>query len=188
MISRRTLLLSLAVAPIFSRLRAQTPAPVASKDDKTFSTEVSVVNIFATVRDKKNQIVRGLAEDDFTIDEDGRPQTIKYFSKESNLPLTLGLLVDTSGSMRRLIETERGASYKFFDQILREDQDHAFLIHFDAEVELLQELTNSRKDLQSALQQLSGNNSQLQRRDQQGGGYPNGGGYPRGGGGRRQGG
>ena len=142
--------------------------------------------MFATVRDKKNQIAKDLTQDDFTIDEDGRPQTIRYFAKESNLPLTLGLLLDTSGSMRRLIETERGASFKFLDQVLREDKDVAFLIHFDYEVELLQDLTPSRKLLQDALGQLSASNGpQLQQRGQQNP-YPGSGGG--GGGGRQHGG
>jgi VWFA-related protein len=143
--------------------------------------------VFATVRDKKGQIAKDLTQDDFTIDEDGRPQTIRYFAKESNLPLTLGLLVDTSGSMRRLIETERGASFKFLDQVLREDKDVAFLIHFDFEIELLQDLTSSRKLLQTALGQLSASNGpQLQRQGQQNP-YPGSGGGG-GGGGRQRGG
>ena len=147
---------------------------------------MKVVNVFATVRDKKGQIEKDLKQDDFTIDEDGRPQTIRYFAKESNLPLTLGLLVDTSGSMRRLIETERGASFKFLDQVLREDKDVAFLIHFDFEIELLQDLTSSRKLLQNALSQLSASNGpQMQQRGQQnpypGSGGGGGGGRPRGG-------
>jgi VWFA-related protein len=175
MISRRNLILSFAAAPF---LRAQ------QTSDKTFSADVKVVNIFATVRDKKGVIAKDLKQDDFAIEEDGKPVAIKYFSKESDLPLTLGLLVDTSGSMRRYIETERDASYKFFDQVLREDKDFAFLIHFDHEVELLQDLTGSRKQLQDALHQLSGGDApQLQRRGQGSGG--GGGGYPGGGGGGR---
>lgn len=179
MISRRSLLLSLAAAPF---VRGQEQA------DKTFSGGVKVVNVFATVRDKKGVIAKDLKQDDFTIEEDGHAQVIKYFSKESDLPLTLGLLVDTSGSMRRFIEIERDASYKFFDQVLREDKDFAFLIHFDREVELLQDLTPSRKALQDALHQLtSGDQPQLQRRGQGGGGqYPGGGGGQ--GGGRQRGG
>jgi VWFA-related protein len=158
-ISRRSLLLSLAAGPA---LHAQEKEP-----DKTFSTDVSVVNVFATVRDKKGVIVRDLAKDDFSIEEDGHPQTIRYFAKESNLPLTLGLVVDTSGSMRRVIEQERNASYKFLDQVLREDKDQAFLIHFDSEVELLQDLTSSRKSLQSALNQMDVQSPrQLNRRSQ----------------------
>ncbi len=155
---------------------AGTPAATPEQSDKTFSTDVKVVNILASVRDKKGQLAKDLTQDDFTIEEDGRPQTIRYFSKESNLPLTLGLLIDTSGSMRRLIETERSASYKFLDQVLREDKDVAFVIHFDYEVELLQDVTSSRKLLQTALGQLAeGANPQMQRRDPNNP-YPNGGG------------
>ena len=200
MISRRTLLASFAAAR-FLKAQQQTSSPPAStqlptgaqppttqptspqQSDKVFTSDVKVVNVFATVRDKKGQIEKDLKQDDFTIDEDGRPQTIRYFAKESNLPLTLGLLVDTSGSMRRLIETERGASFKFLDQVLREDKDVAFLIHFDYEIELLQDLTSSRKLLQDALSQLSASNGpQLQQRGQQNP-YPN-----SGGGGRQRGG
>jgi VWFA-related protein len=140
--------------------------------DTTFSTNVNVINVFATVRDKHGQIVRNLTKDDFLLSEDGRPQTIKYFSQESGLPLTLGLLVDTSMSQRRVLGKERDASYRFLDQVLREDQDQAFLIHFDREVELLQDLTSSRKKLESALGQME--TPELQR--QSGGGYGGGGG------------
>lgn len=138
----------------------------AQPQEKTFSTDVKVVNVFATVRNKQGQIVRDLTKDDFVLDEDGRPQTIRYFSKESDLPLTLGLVVDTSGSQRRVLDQERNASYKFFSQVLREDKDMAFVIHFDSEVELLQDLTSSRKQLQAALSQLEvAPPRQLNRRD-----------------------
>src|SRR5262249_29873648 len=131
-ISRRRLLAALGVAPF---LRAQQQNP------PTFSTNVKVVNLFANVRNKTNEIVRDLTKDDLQLEEDGRPQVIRYSSQESNLPLTLGLLVDTSGSQRRLIGEERDASYRFFDQVLRPEKDVAFLIHFDFEVELLQDIT-----------------------------------------------
>jgi VWFA-related protein len=117
----------------------------------TLSSEVNVVNVLATVRTKKGEIVRNLTKDDFALQEDGRPQTIKYFSQESDLPLTLGLLVDTSLSQRRVLDQERNASQIFLDQILRVNKDLAFVIHFDREVELLQDLTSSRQKLQSAL-------------------------------------
>ena len=160
---------------VVSLLYAQEP----EKSDKTFSSDVSLVNVFATVHDKKGAIAKDLKQDDFTIDEDGKPQTIKYFSKEINLPLTLGLLVDTSGSMRRLLETERSASFKFLDQVLREDKDKAFLIHFDYQVELLQDVTSSRKELQAALNQMGPSPDQQQQSQQRNGGY----GRQRGGGG-----
>src|SRR5665213_581212 len=75
-----------------SRARAQQPAAVAPDADATFSADVKVVNVFATVRDKKNQIVHDLTKDDFVVLEDGRPQAIRYFSRESDLPLTVGLM------------------------------------------------------------------------------------------------
>src|ERR1700757_3138795 len=130
-LTRRSLLAAMGIAPF---LRAQQEQP-----GTTFSTNVKVVNVFANVRNKKGEIVRDLTKDEFLLDEDGRPQAIKYFSQETDLPLTLGLLVDTSGSQRRLIGEEREASGRFFDQVLRPEKDLAFVIHFDFEVELLQD-------------------------------------------------
>src|SRR5690242_13450764 len=129
-VSRRELLFAV------SSLLAGAPS-LRGEPDTTFSTDVKVVSVLATVRDKQGNIVRNLAKDDFTLFEDGRQQTIRYFSQQTDLPLTLGLLVDTSMSQRRLIDTERDASYRFFEQVLREDKDMAFVIHFDHEVELL---------------------------------------------------
>ena len=113
---------------------------------------VKVVKVLATVRDKHGQIVSNLGKDDFVLEEDGRPQTITYFTRETDLPLTLGLLVDTSESQRRVLDQERTASHSFLDDMLREDKDLAFVIHFDKQVELLQDLTSSREKLASALQ------------------------------------
>jgi len=160
-LSRRSALLALA-APL---LRAQ------QDPGATFSAGVKVVNLFANVRNKKGEIVKDLGKDDFYLSEDGRQQVIKYFSQESNLPLTLGLLVDTSGSQRNLIDEERSASYKFFEQVLRPEKDVAFVIHFDFDTELLQDLTSSRKLLNQALDELDAPR-QLQRRSQ--GGYGSG--------------
>jgi VWFA-related protein len=120
----------------------------------TISVDVKVVTLPVTVRDKHGALVKDLTKDDFTLQEDGRPQTIKYFSQESNLPLTLGLLVDTSLSQREVLDQERNASRSFLDQMLVQEKDKAFLIHFDREVELLQDLTHSRDKLQSALDLL----------------------------------
>src|ERR1700761_4149425 len=134
--SRRSLLLStLVFLPAAGLLRSQQP---------NFSTDVKVVNLFATVRDKDGRIVKNLTKDDFSLAEEGRPQTIRYFAQQTDLPLTLGLLVDVSGSERRMLGTERDASDTFFRQVLRPEKDKAFLIHFDREVELLQDLTASR--------------------------------------------
>jgi len=122
-----------------------------SQQAPTFPAQVKVVNLLATVQDKHGKIVSNLTRDDFTLNQDGHPQTIRYFAKETDLPLTLGLLVDTSMSQRRVLDQERSASHDFLDQVLREDKDKAFIIHFDRQVELLQDLTSSRDKLYNAL-------------------------------------
>jgi VWFA-related protein len=125
-----------------------------AQDVTTMSVDVKVVTLPVTVRDKHGQIVRNLTKDDFVLAEDGRPQVIKYFTQDTNLPLTLGLLVDTSLSQRSVLDQERNASKVFLDQMLTDAKDKAFLIHFDREVELLQDLTSSRDKLQAGLELL----------------------------------
>lgn len=120
----------------------------------TVSVQVNVVNVLATVRDKHGKIVNDLVRDDFNLIEDGRSQTVHYFAKESDLPLTLGLLVDTSLSQRRVLDQERSASRSFLDKVVREEKDKAFVIHFDREVELLRDLTSSHDKLESAVDGL----------------------------------
>lgn len=193
MLSRRSLLSALFLAPCSRLLRGQQTNPQqapAAQPPANYSADVKVVNLFAIVRDKKGKIVNNLAKDDFVLDEDGHPQTIKFFSQESDLPLTLGLMVDTSPSQRTVLDAERTASQKFFDQVLRQDRDLAFVIHFDYEVELLQDLTPSHEKLEKALdllqigqrpnQQQQGGNNPNDPNSNPGGGYP-GGGYPGGG-------
>jgi VWFA-related protein len=121
------------------------------QDEPTFSADVKVVNLLATVLSKKREIIRDLSKDDFLVSENGRPQTIRYFSRESDLPLTLGLLVDTSMSQRRVLNAERGASLRFFDQVLRENKDKVFIMQFDMNVQMKTELTSSRRTLDEAL-------------------------------------
>ena len=108
----------------------------------TFSTEVKVVNVLATVRNKGGTLVGTLGQDDFALSEDGRPQTIKYFARDTHLPLTLGLMVDTSGSQRRVLDAERGACLRFLDQVVRPNKDKVFLMQFDSAVQMRQSLTN----------------------------------------------
>jgi VWFA-related protein len=125
-----------------------------SQQTPPITLNVAAVNLLATVRDKHGNLIRNLSKDDFTLEQDSKPQSITYFAKESDLPLTLGLLVDTSLSQRRVLDQERAASRSFLDRVLREDKDKAFLIHFDHEVELLQDLTSSRQKLQAAIDQI----------------------------------
>jgi VWFA-related protein len=161
--SRRSFLAASALVLAARRLRAQRfsdadtlkDAPSGlGKDNPVFSSDVKVVNVLATVRTKGGEIVANLTKDDFVLTEDKQPQIIKYFSRETNLPLILGLLVDTSGSQRNVLEEEETASYKFLDKVLREDLDKTFLAHFDFDTELLQDLTSSKQKLREALDGL----------------------------------
>src|SRR5580765_1940053 len=183
-----------AVCMLFAGGLIKSQQPAANADSSqpgTLTVTVKVVNVPATVRDKHGQIIRTLSKDDFLLEDDGRPQTIRYFAHDTDLPLTLGLLVDTSMSQRRVLEQERHASYSFLDQMLRQSKDVAFVIHFDHEVELLQDLTSSRQKLESALQtlQIPQFSSTGRSGGSQGGnsGSPNGSGYPGGHGGGRHG-
>ena len=117
----------------------------------TFSTDVKVVNVLATVTDKKGAIVTDLTENDFLLYEDQRPQTLRYFARQSDLPLTLGLMVDTSTSQRRVLDAERGASFRFVETVLRPNKDRVFLMQFDFRIFVRQALTSSLKDLNDAL-------------------------------------
>jgi VWFA-related protein len=129
-------------------------ATVRAQEAPTFKTSVNVVTLLASVRDHDGRIVNNLTPADFVLLEDGVPQKIGYFSRESDLPLTVGLLIDTSRSQTRVLDEESGASYKFLDQVLREGMDQAFIAHFDTRVETLQGLTSSRVKLASALEEL----------------------------------
>ena len=125
-----------------------------AQDEATFSTEVKVVNILATVRTKSGQLVNDLTKDDFHLAENGRPQKIRYFSRESELPLTIGLLVDTSMSQAKVLTSERSASFQFVDQVLRDGIDKIFVTQFDMAVLTRQPLTSSRRDLEESLPQV----------------------------------
>ncbi|SRR5579884_161855 len=128
-------------------------AAAAAQDDPVIKVNVNLVNVLCTVHNKAGGLVGNLEKSDFTLFEDGKQQEIKYFTRETDLPLTIGLLVDTSASQERLIETERSAAHQFFAKVLR-NKDEAFLIQFGAEAELLQDYTNSLKLLEDGLNQL----------------------------------
>jgi VWFA-related protein len=127
-----------------------------AQDLPTIKVDVDVVNILASVRDKRGALVGNLEKADFTVLENGKPQEIKYFARETDLPLTIGLLVDVSGSQRNLIEVERNAASRFFSEVLR-NKDQAFLISFGEESELLQDFTNSPRLLNEGLNRLRPN-------------------------------
>jgi VWFA-related protein len=130
------------------------PVLVSAQDDaSTLKVEVNLVNILFNVRDKKGGLVGNLNKDDFKVLEDGKEQEVKYFTRETDLPLTIGLLIDVSASQMNLIEIEKNAAYQFFGSVLRK-QDLAFLISFGEESELLQDYTNSPKLLRAGLDGL----------------------------------
>jgi VWFA-related protein len=137
-----------------SKPQLQNARQEPQQEHPKIAVQVNTVSVLATVHDKHGKIVSNLSKDDFSLEEDGRPQTINYFARESDLALRLGLLVDTSLSQRKVLDQERNASYSFLDHLLREEKDLAFVIHFDREVELLQDFTPSRPKLQAALQHL----------------------------------
>ena len=140
----------------------QAQQPVSSKPGATMKVEAREVMLPVTVRDKKGALVSNLKIGDFTLAEDGRPQTIKSLTRESNLPFRLGLLVDTSRSLSGAMEAERKAAGKFVDTMLPTEpkteagsgKDQAFLIHFDREVELLEDFTDSRNKLHRELEDM----------------------------------
>jgi VWFA-related protein len=134
--------------------------PASDQPVATLKVKAREVLLPVTVRDKHGAMVTNLTAADFTLTEDGRPQTIKSFTRESNLPFRLGLVVDTSRSMSSAMDSERKAAGKFIDLMLPENPDNAkkgdeaFLIHFDREVELLEDFTNSREKLHHELDDM----------------------------------
>jgi VWFA-related protein len=123
----------------------QEPAPIR--------VEVNLVNILCSVRNKQGGLVGNLTKDDFQVFEEGKAQTIKYFARETDLPLTIGLLVDVSKSQERLIDIEKQAAEQFFNQVLGK-KDMAFLISFGQDAELLQDYTGSPRLLRAGLNEL----------------------------------
>src|SRR5215471_1789036 len=116
----------------------------------TFRKNVNVVNVYFTVRDHHGALVPNLNKDQFEVMENGKPQTIKYFSAETNLPLTLGMLIDSSGSMQRMLPEEKVVGADFLGQVITE-KDLAFVISFDISVDLLQDLTQDVHLLRTGL-------------------------------------
>jgi VWFA-related protein len=144
----------LAILPASPGLPQDKPAEEPAQP--SISVNVSLVNVLASVHDKHGGLIGNLNKDDFTVLEDGKPQTIKYFTRETDLPLTIGLLIDVSASQRNLLDIEKHAAHQFFTQVLRK-KDEAFLISFGEDSELLQDYTNSPKLLQAGLSELKVN-------------------------------
>ena len=128
-------------------------APAQPEDDQpveTLKLNVNLVDVVFNVKDKNGNLVPHLTKDDCTISEDKTPQTLKNFSADSDLPLTLGILLDTSGSEYRTLPLEQEVGGQFLSEVLRK-KDQAFLVSFDVNVDLLQDFTNSPRLLSRAL-------------------------------------
>ena len=138
--------------PVFAQQQA---AGSQQPQEPTIKVDVDLVNILFTVKTKKGELIPNLEQKDFTLREDGKEQTISRFSRETDLPLTLGLLIDISASQERLIDIEREAAAQFFQSVIR-TKDQAFLISFGKDTELLQDYTNNPRLLVAGLRDLKG--------------------------------
>ncbi len=136
------------------------PAALCSTDmaqtdgTTTLKVDVKTVLLPVTVRDKHGKLIENLTKTDFALTEDSKAEAINYFATNANLPLTLGLLVDTSGSVRSVLAEEKAASQHFLETMMSNEKDSAFVIQFDREVELLQDLTSSKDKLRKALDEV----------------------------------
>ncbi|MGH9689612.1 MAG: VWA domain-containing protein [Candidatus Acidiferrales bacterium] len=125
----------------------QQPPPATSQ---TLKVQTNLVNVFVTARDKKNAILTDLKQDDFKIYEDGVEQKVAYFSKDMNLPITLAVLIDTSGSMQNILDAEQDAATRFIKTVMRK-KDEAVVISFDFDVNLLADFTEDPVVLDRAI-------------------------------------
>jgi hypothetical protein len=140
---------------LFAQQKPSAPDQAPASTAPVAAVDARPVNIPVVVRDKKGDLIQNLTKDDFVLQVDNKPQTIRSLDKDTNRPLSLGLLVDTSLSQRQIIDEERSASSTFFDQMLATPKDKAFVMQFAAETELLQDLTSSRSQLQTALKEIN---------------------------------
>src|SRR6267154_3389704 len=154
----------LAVTPVVVAQTGSSPAQTPAKKPEqkydsssdqqgpteTLKVNVKVVELFFNVKDKKGALIPNLTKENFEIFEDGKPQTIKYFSASSNLPLTLGILIDSSGSQQNVLDMEKQVGGAFLQDIITE-KDTAFVISFDVRVELLHDFTSNVRALKTAL-------------------------------------
>jgi VWFA-related protein len=140
---------------VLAAAQQQTPPQNEQSRDplETLQVDVNVVNVFCTVKDKRGALLADLKKEDFELYEDKVKQNIKYFSAETNQPLTLGILIDASGSQQRVLGMEQKVGGAFLQEVLR-PKDMAFLISFDVNVELLQDFTSSAQELKRAMDRV----------------------------------
>jgi VWFA-related protein len=147
-------LAGLALAGTAAISRAQSPSrPAAAQEEpqRPIRVEVGLVSLFATVRDSSRRLVPALAKEDFRVYEDGAEQRLEYFSRETALPITLGMLIDTSISQQAVLALEQEAGARFLRRVLRPG-DLSFVISFDLNIDLLSDHTADTEQLEAALQ------------------------------------
>jgi Ca-activated chloride channel homolog len=157
------LLLATLTATASASARTMQTAPNQNPDPPitTLKVGATLVAVSAIVRDATGQPVIGLTRDNFLLKQDGKPQQITYFSQGSGLPLTLALMVDTSGSQRAYIREEIAAGKVFFSAMMKQPQDRAVLVGFDNQIIQLAKITSSVTTLEHALAYLSQNNTDI---------------------------
>jgi VWFA-related protein len=121
-----------------------------SQQPPVIRTQVSLVNLFVTVRDKSKRIITDLKQEDFKVAEDNQPQQIAFFSKEVTLPITLAMLLDTSGSEQYMLSSIQDAGSRFMERVLRKG-DEALVMSFDSDVDLLSDFTDDRGQINRAI-------------------------------------
>jgi len=151
------LLVSVAGGELTSQDPGRAPTsnnPQPPGDQSRIQVRVELVNVLTTVTDKKNRLVTDLTKDDFRIFEDGKPQEIRFFSRETDLPLRIGLLMDTSNSIRDRLHFEQEAAINFLSEVLRPGKDLAFVVAFDAQHQVVQDYTDDIEKLSNVINAL----------------------------------
>ena len=134
---------------------ANTPAPATTSGPAdNIKVRVDLVNVLVTVTNKKNRFEKGLGKEDFRVLEDNKPQTIRYFSRETDLPLRIGVLIDTSASIRDRLRFEQEAAIDFLNTTLRPGKDLAFVETFDVQPQMAQDYTDDVEKLSKAIHSL----------------------------------
>lgn len=133
---------------------AESPAVYADDESDVIRIDVARVPLLFTVTDRKNRFVTDLGRDDFEVYDDGFRQEIREFDRESDLPLRIGVILDTSNSIRARFKFEQEAAIEFLQGVLAEEADRAFLVSFDTRAELIVDYTNNIDDLADGVRSL----------------------------------
>jgi VWFA-related protein len=148
--SLKKVVTSCAVALVAWTLAVPAMPQEPAQQEPTIKSQVNLVNLFVTVRDKKKHVITNLKKEDFHISENNEEQKLAFFSAETTLPITLGLLIDTSGSEQNRLPAEQEAASRFLNQVLHKG-DEAMVVSFDLDVDLLSDFTDDHAQLQRAI-------------------------------------